>query len=209
MDCPSPIKVVAWMAAGALVIVAGGALGSPAGRRNKQSGAPEESGKTEDSEQFEDLVDRPVAQAILSESIEAVHRIESLAGSVAALEARMQALERSSPASRLDEIWQRVLQMEERLGSIEAERQAAPSLDALVAEAGKRLSSGMSAIESRVEQQQAAIEQLQADASQTSSNLQRMVAAVENLTDQISRILPPVPLRLEPKRETTAAAAAG
>ncbi|GEM_PF-6073662 len=209
MDCLSPIKALAWMAAGALVIVAGGALGSPSGRRNKQSRTAGEPRGTENSEQFEDLADRPVARAVLSESIEAVHRIESLAGSVAALEARMQALERSSPAGRLDEIWQRVLQIEKRLGSIEAERQATPPVEALVGEAEKRLSSGISAIESRVEQQQAAIEQLQADASQTSSNLQRMVAAVENLTDQISRILPPVPLRLEPKRETTAAAAAG
>src|SRR5581483_4864594 len=81
----------------------------------------------------------------------------------------------------------------------------ASQVQTVAAEAERRVLPRVHALETRLDQHDAAIQQLQDHATKTDANLQRMIAAVEKLTEQISRALPPAPLRIEPKREAAAA----
>ncbi|HYM13788.1 MAG TPA: hypothetical protein VEU62_23820, partial [Bryobacterales bacterium] len=212
----SPAKALAWMATGAAVLAAGAVLGSAAGRRKDRGRRREEhAGLVADP--LEDLADRPVARAVLAESVAVARRVETLADSVAGLEARMQAAERAAAANaeaaaaqsaeRIEAIWRRVVQIEERLEQIRAERAEMPPLHTIVAQAESRLSPRIHVLETRLEEHHAVIGQLREQASQTEANLQKMIAAVEKLADQVARVLPPQAQRIEPKRESAAAPA--
>ncbi|MBI3664859.1 MAG: tetratricopeptide repeat protein [Acidobacteria bacterium] len=198
MSYDHPGKKLAWMGTGAAILAAGVLLGSAAGRRRQLS-------VSQDVPEPEDLADRPLAAAALADSLTAARRVEQFAGAVESLGARLDAVERSSSAERVEAVWQKVLRLEERLEQIQAERVRIPGLETVVAEAETRLSPRITSLETRVGQHEVAIRQLQAQAAQTEANLQKMIAAVERLTDQISRALPTAPLRMEPKRETLSA----
>ncbi len=182
----SPVGALAWMATGAAVLAVGAFVGSAAGRR--KGSAPSERRDHPDRDLLEDLVDRPVAQAAQAESLAAARRVDSLAETVASLETRVQTVERSAVTDRVDALWSRVMQLEERLEQIRA--MEIPPADALAARVQDRLAPRLAVLENRVEEHQTAIEQLQAHATQTEANLQKMIAAVEKLTEQISRSLP-------------------
>lgn len=191
----SPAKTLAWMATGAAVLAAGAVLGSAAGRRKDRRSRRE------------------------GDAVPAYGPLEDLAESVASLEARVQAAERAAAANaeaaaarsaeRVEAIWQRVVEIEERLEQIQAERAEAPPLDAIVAEAESRLSPRLQALESSVAEHNAAVQQLQEQALQTEANLRKMIAAVEKLADQVARILPLQAQRIEPNRASAAGVAAG
>ncbi|MBI3697925.1 MAG: hypothetical protein HY238_24215, partial [Acidobacteria bacterium] len=182
MSNDSPIKALAWMATGAAVLAAGAFLGSAAGRRKER--APKQAAI--DPEMLEDLSDRPVARSVLAESLAAARRLEKVAGAVERLELRVQSVERAAPAERIEAIWQKVLQLEQRLEQVQAERAKLPALDTVVAQAETRLSPRIHGLEARVEEHHTAIQQLQTQATQTEANLQKMIAAVEKLAEQIS-----------------------
>ena len=196
-------RTIAWLATGATLVAAGTFLGAAAGRRRERV-APARPRPEDD----EDLADRPVARAALAEAVQAARRVDRMAASVASLEARVTAIETSTSA-RVEAVWQRVLRLEERLEQLKAERAGQPGVEQAAAEAERRLAPRLEALEGRVEQSQAALRQLEAHAAQTEINLQKMLAAVEKLADQVTRALPPPgPPRVEPQRETAAAAEA-
>jgi hypothetical protein len=202
-----PGKILAWMAAGAAVLAAGALLGSAAGRR-RRSGSEALSGRPVGD--LEDLVDRPVLQSAVAESLAAARRLESLAETVAALEARVDNVERTAPAGRVEAIWKRVAELEKVVEQIQAQRSEAPSLDALAAQAVEHIAPRIQALEARVDEHHAAIQSLQAQASQTEANLQRMITAVEKLADQVSRVLPAAAaIRMEPGKEENPAPTSG
>ena len=91
------------------------------------------------------------------------------------------------------------------IDELKRERLEPAQVQSVVAETERRVMPRVDAIETRLDQHDGAIRQLQSHAAQTDANLQRMIAAVEKLTEQISRALPAGPVRIEPKRETSAA----
>ena len=200
----SPARTLAWMATGAAMVAVGALVGSSTGRRQPGATSPRQAGSAADA--VEDLEDRPVARAVLKESLAAVRRADALAGALASLDARVQSIETIPSSERLEPIWQRVLQLEQRIEEIRSQRPEIPSIETLASQAEGRLSPRIRAIETRVAEHQAAIQQLQTQAAQTEINLQKMIAAVERLTDQIARVLPGAAGRMEPKREAGSAA---
>ncbi len=199
-----PGRAIGWLATGATLVAAGAVLGAAAGRR-RPSLAPRRPAEIDD-----DLADRPVARAALADAVAAAHRVDEIATSVARLETRVAAIENST-AARVDTVWQRVLQLEARLEQLKAERAAVPSLEQAsleqaAAEVERRLAPRVEALGARVEESQTAIRQLEIHAQQTEANLQKMIAAVEKLADQVARVLPAGPVRMEPQKETGAAA---
>lgn len=195
------------MATGAAVLAAGALLGSAAGRRKERAPRSGPAPGPPLPGALDDLTDRPVAQAALTESLAAARRVDTLARNLESIETRVHAIERANSAERVDAVWQRVLHLEERLEQIRAQRTEVP-IDAIVAQAESRLSPRIHTLETRVEEHHAAIQQLQAHAVQTDANIQKMIAAVEKLTEQIARVLPSASGRIEPRRESAAAAAA-
>jgi tetratricopeptide (TPR) repeat protein len=147
----------------------------------------------------EDLEDRPLAQEAWADAVAATRRVEQLVHTVSGLETRVSVAEANS--RRVDEVWQRVLRLEQTLEELKGQPAAA--------EAERRVMARVSAMETRLDQHDTAIQQLQAHATQTDANLQRMIQAVEKLTEQISRALPPGPQRIEPKREESEPRPAG
>ena len=195
-------KALAWMATGAAVLAAGALVGATAGRRPK-SGSVSRGQAPEESEP--DLTDRPVARAAWADATAAARRTDRLAATLSGLEARLERIERASAADQIEAVWQKVLRIEERLEQAQ-QRSEIPALQELVSQAESRISPRLTALESRAEQHAEAIRQLQAQATQTETNLQKMIAAVEKLTAQLSRALPPAPMRIEPRREGSTAA---
>jgi tetratricopeptide (TPR) repeat protein len=190
-------RALAWMATGAAVLMAGAFVGATAGRRKERS-----SGNTRAPEPDPpgDLEDRPVAQAAWADAMTAVRRVDTLVHTVSGLESRVAAVETTT--RKIDDVWQRVLRLEQMLDELKRERAEPANVAALVAETERRVLPRVEAIESRLDHQDAALQQLQSHAAQTDLNLQRMILAVEKLTEQISRALPAGPVRIEPKRET-------
>ncbi len=199
-----PAKTLAWMATGAVMLAAGAFLGSAAARRKDRSPARGSEPGADDGS-LEDLADRPLAREVLAESMAAARRVDSLADAVASMDTRLQAMERASSTDRLEAIWQRLQQIEQRLEQVQTERLEVPAIDALLSQAESRFTPRIVSLENRVEEHHEAIRQLQTHASQTEANLQKMLAAVEKLTDQLSRAMPAGSLRIEPRRETVAA----
>ena len=177
------MKALWWMAAGAA------ALAAVVGRRRRS-----------ETDALEDLEDRPVARAVLQESVAAARRVEELSSAVQALEARIASMERASPAGRLDAVLNRVALLEERLEAIAGQRAEIPAFDALIAQAEVRLASRIDALDARASGHDAAIQYLREHASQTEAGLQAVMGAVQKLAAQISRGLPS---RIEPRKETT------
>lgn len=207
MKQEGPGKILAWMATGAAVLAAGALLGSAAGRR-RRSGSEAPSGRP--GGDLQDLADRPVLQSAVAESLAAARRLDSLAETVAALEARVDNVERTAPAGCVEAIWKRVSELEKVVEQIQAQRREAPSLDVLAAQAVEHIAPRIQALEARVDEHHAAIQNLQAQASQTEANLQRMITAVEKLADQVSRVLPAAAaIRMEPRKEENPALMSG
>jgi hypothetical protein len=194
-------RTLAWMAGGAAVLVAGAFLGASAGRRRDGRRAPD-SGRA-DLERLDDLEDRPVARAAWADALAAARRVDEVAHAVTALESRVSAAEVS--ARRVDEVWERVLRIEQMLADLKRETAEPVEVQAVVAEAERRVMPRVTALENRLHQHDAAIHHLQTHAANTDLNLQRMIAAVEKLTEQISRALPAGPQKIEPRRETAGA----
>lgn len=191
------------MATGAAMVAVGAVLGSAAGQRKNRTPPGDGGPPGREPDALEDLADRPVARAALAEGLGAARRVTALSHTVAGLEARVQGMERTSSAERVDGIWNRVLELEQRLEEIRTRQAHLPSVEALAGQVETRLSPRLQAIEARVKEHQAAIEQLQAHAAQTEAHLQKMIAAVEKLAEQISRAFPA--MRIEPKAEGGAA----
>ncbi len=184
-------RALAWMATGAAVLLAGALVGATAGRRKRVE--PDLAG---------DLEERPVARAAWADAMTAARRVDVLVHTVSGLESRVAAVE--STTRKVDDVWQRVLHLEQMLDEVKRERAEPANAGALVAETERRVMPRVEALETRLDHHDAALQQLQSHAAQTDLNLQRMILAVEKLTEQISRALPAAPVRLEPKRETEA-----
>ncbi len=191
-------RFLALVATSAAMLAAGAFLGASAGRRRRATAAPD-SVKDPDL----DLADRPVARAALAEAMETGRRLEQLSGAVAGLETRMAAIE-DAAGSRIEAVWQRVLGLERRLEEARGDRLPVADIGALVSQAEARIEPRLAGLGARVDQHDAAIRELETHASQTEANLQRLITAVEKLTDQISRALPSG--RMEPQNATAAAA---
>lgn len=106
------------------------------------------------------------------------------------LEMRVQGVERPEAGEPVDAIWSRLQQLEERLEQVGAMEM--PPLEVLAARVEDRLAPRLGALEGRVQEHQAAIQDLRAQAAQAEGNLQKLIAAVEKLAEQISRSLPPL-----------------
>lgn len=194
-------RALAWMATGAAVLMAGAFVGAAAGRRKDR---PSAKNRPAEQDLPEDLEDRPVARAAWADAVAATQRVDLLVHTVSGLESRVAAVENTT--RRVEDVWHRVLRLEQMLDEVKRERVEPAAVEALVAETERRVLPRVGAIETRLDHHDAAIQQLQTHAAQTDVNLQRMIAAVEKLTEQISRALPAGPVRMEPKRETTASA---
>jgi tetratricopeptide (TPR) repeat protein len=190
-----PGKALAWMATGAAVLLAGAFVGAAAGRREGRRPA----GPAPEPRVPEDLEDRPLAREAWADTLAAARQVDQLVDTVAGLEARVRTVEANT--RRADEVWQRVLRLEQAIEELRGQ----PAAE----EVERRVMTRVSNLEARVDQQDTAIQQLQAHAAQTDANLQRMIQAVEKLTEQISRALPAAPQRIEPRREETEARPAG
>jgi len=190
-------RTLAWMATGAVVLLAGAFVGATAGRRKAR---PSGHNRTAEPDLPDDLQDRPVARAAWADAMTAARRVDAVEQTVSGLESRVAAAEHTT--RKVDDVWQRVLRLEQMLDEVKRERAQPANVEALVAEAERRAMPRVEAIETRLDQHDAALQQLQSHASQTDVNLQRMILAVEKLTEQISRALPAGPVRIEPKRET-------
>lgn len=190
-------RALAWMATGAAVLMAGAFVGATAGRRKERSSG---NNRTPEPDPPGDLEDRPVAQAAWADAMTAARRVDTLVHTVSGLESRVVAVETTT--RKIDDVWQRVLRLEQMLDELKRERADPANVAALVAETERRVLPRVEAIETRLDHQDAALQQLQSHAAQTDLNLQRMILAVEKLTEQISRALPAGPVRIEPKRET-------
>ena len=196
-------RAMAWMATGAAVLAAGAFLGaSNSRRRERPAGAPDSGPKPRSPEEPPDLEDRPVAQAAWADAMAAARRVDQIAHSVSGIESRVATMETNT--RQADEVWQRILRIEQMLDEIKQTPLEPAQVQALAAETERRVIPRVAALESRLDQHDVAIQQLQGHATQTDANIQRMIAAVEKLTEQISRALPAAPLRIEPKREATA-----
>lgn len=193
-------QALAWMFTGAAVVAAGAFVGTAAGRRRERR--PSHGGRPE-PELPDDLADRPVARAAWDDVLAATRQVDRLVHTVTGLESRVAAIETTT--GQVDQVWQRVVRLEQQLDELRRERLESADVEAVAAQAAERILPRVAGLESRVERHDAAIQQLQSHAVQTDANLQRMIAAVEKLTEQISRVLPATTLRIEPKRETAAA----
>jgi len=194
-------RTLAWLATGAAVLAAGAFLGSATSRRRDRGPY---AGRDRGPELPEGLADRPLAREAWADALAAGRKVDELQQTVAGLTSRVAGLE-TGGAGRVEAVWQRVLRIEQRLEEVRTGQG-----EAAAAEAGERILPRVAALETRVEEHGAAILELRAHAAQTEANLQKMIAAVEKLTDQISRALPPAaPLRIEPRKETEAAGETG
>jgi len=194
----SPGSALAWMATGAAMV----AMGALVGSSNRRKPAISARGAAGGS--FDKLGEPAGAGDDLEENATGSGLTESLVGVVARLEARVQSLEDLPSGERVEAIWLRLLQLEHRVEEIRNQRFAIPSADALISQTEHRLAPRLQRIETRMEEHQGAIHQLQAQAHQTDLNLQKMIGAVEKLTDQISRVLPGTVARLQSRESPNA-----
>ncbi len=190
-------RALAWMATGAAVLLAGAFVGATAGRRKDR---PSGNNRAAEPDLPDDLEDRPVAQAAWADARTAARRVDTLVHTVSGLESRVAAVENTT--RQVEDVWQRVLRLEQMLDEVKRERAEPANVAALAAETERRVMPRVEALETRLDHHDAALQQLQSHAAQTDLNLQRMILAVEKLTEQISRALPAGPVRIEPKRET-------
>jgi hypothetical protein len=193
-----PAKTLAWMGTGAVLVAAGFLLSPPPRRRRRDPEA------LPDWDQPDGLADRPVAAQALSEGLAAAQRVEQLSGVVDRMETRLERLERGSSAERVDAVWQKIAHIEEQIAQLRAERLQAPPIDALPAQVEEWLSPRLASLEARLDEHAIAISELQKQAARTEANLQRMIAAVEKLADQVSLTLPPGPRSVETQNGTAA-----
>jgi len=109
---------------------------------------------------------------------------------VSGLKARVEAMETGSIAERFEVLWQRVLKLEESLERATTERRETSALETASEHRDNRLWPRLTSLEARVDEQHAAIQLLQAQASQMEATLQAMITAVARLTNQILRAFP-------------------
>ena len=173
-------RPLTWMATGAAVLAAGALLGATAGRRREQ--------------EDDDFADRPVARAALADARGAGQRLDRLSETLSGLDARVQSIE-DSPPGRAEIVWQRILRLEEKLEQLRTERAAPVSVETVAAQAEERLLPRLSALETRVAQNESAIQELRAHAAQTAANLQKMIGVVKKLANQVQGLAGSEPAR--------------
>jgi methyl-accepting chemotaxis protein len=116
-------------------------------------------------------------------------RVDELAGVVGQLRQRLEAAAR--PASQIEAISDRVEQLERRVEQIVAEMPAPPPIEQVLAAVEEMVSAKIGGLDERLTDQVHAIELLRGASAQTDALLQRLIQAVESLTEQpeISSVL--------------------
>lgn len=127
-------------------------------------------------------------------------RADDLARAVAALERRLEAAARhrsnESRADQLEAVNLRIEQLEARMDQVFSENAAAPRLDQVLGAVEHMVAGRIDGLDQRLTDQVQAIELLRNASAQTDLLLQRLISAVEALSDQ------------PPPEETSAAAGA-
>ncbi len=179
-----------WMAAGVAVVATGALLHSATEPLRKRVCAPKGG-----------LRGRRSPSTAISDALAVARRVEQIASLVPGLEARVEAMETGPIVERLEVLWQRVLKLEESLEHVATQRRETSALEMASEHTDNRLSPRLTSLETRVDEQHAAIQLLQAQASQMEATLQTMITAVARLADQILRAFPAAPPRVKATEE--------
>jgi outer membrane murein-binding lipoprotein Lpp len=109
-------------------------------------------------------------------------RVDELAGVVAQLRQHLDAA--AKPPAQIEAITSRVEQLERRVDQLATEMPAAPPLEQVLAAVEQMVSAKIGGLDERLTDQVHAIELLRRASGQTDALLQRLIQAVESLTEQ-------------------------
>jgi len=118
--------------------------------------------------------------------------VEELAATVAGLERRVELT--AAPIAKVDAVTQRVEELERRVDQIAVESQPAPPIEQVLAAVEQMVAAKIGGLDERLTDQVHAIELLRHASVQTDVLLERLLRAVEGLSDQ-SDLLTPAPVR--------------